>query len=77
VPLAAVGVVPVKASTENGSIHPGNLLVASATPGYAMVADPNPPLDTVIGKALAGLDAGTGSILMLAMLKWEVRKMQV
>lgn len=69
VPLAVVGIVPVKASAENGPIRPGDLLVASATPGYAMVAGPNPPLGTVIGKALAGLDSGTGSILMLAMLQ--------
>ena len=69
VPLAVVGVVPVKVSAENGAIHPGDLLVASATPGYAMAAGPNPPQGTVIGKALAGLDRGTGSILMLAILQ--------
>ncbi|MEJ2208327.1 MAG: hypothetical protein P8129_04740 [Anaerolineae bacterium] len=68
-PLAVVGVVPVKVSTENGPIRPGDLLVASATPGQAMVAGPNPPQGTVIGKALAGLDEGSGVILMLAMLQ--------
>ncbi len=68
-PLAMVGIVPVKASAENGPIRPGDLLVASATPGHAMVAGPRPPLGTVIGKALEGLDAGTGTILMLAMLQ--------
>jgi hypothetical protein len=68
-PLAIVGVVPVKASTENGSIRPGDLLVASATPGHAMRASPNPPIGTVLGKALAALDDGTGTILMLVMLQ--------
>jgi hypothetical protein len=68
-PLAVVGVVPVKVSAENGAIRPGDLLVASATPGHAMAAGPNPPQGTVIGKALAGLDAGTGTILVLAMLQ--------
>jgi len=68
-PLAVVGIVPVKVSAENGPIQPGDLLVASATPGYAMLAGPNPPLGTVIGKALAGLDTDSGSILMLAMLQ--------
>ena len=69
IPLAVVGVVPVKASTENGSIRPGDLLTASNTPGHAMKADPNPPVGTVVGKALEGLDAGTGIILMLVMLQ--------
>ncbi|MBU1749618.1 MAG: hypothetical protein KKA73_18190, partial [Chloroflexi bacterium] len=69
VPLAVAGIVPVKASAENGPIQPGDLLVASATPGHAMKASPNPPVGTVIGKALAGLDAGSGLILMLAMLQ--------
>jgi hypothetical protein len=68
-PLAVVGVVPVKASAENGPINPGDLLVASATPGHAMKADPNPSIGTVIGKALAGLDSGTGVIEALVMLQ--------
>jgi hypothetical protein len=68
-PLAVAGIVPVKASAENGPIQPGDLLVASATPGHAMKAGPNPLVGTVIGKALAGLDAGSGLILMLAMLQ--------
>jgi hypothetical protein len=69
IPLAVVGVVPVKASTENGSIRPGDLLTASSTPGHAMKAGPNPPVGTVIGKALEGLDAGTGVVLMLVTLQ--------
>jgi hypothetical protein len=68
IPLAVVGVVPVKVSAENGPIHPGDLLVASSTPGHAMKAGPNPPQGTVIGKALAGLSTGTGVIQMLVTL---------
>jgi hypothetical protein len=68
-PLAIMGVVPVKVSAENGPISPGDLLVASATPGHAMKADPNPAVGTVIGKALAGLDSGTGVIQVLVMLQ--------
>jgi hypothetical protein len=69
IPLAVVGVVPVKASAENGPIRPGDLLVASSIPGHAMKAGPNPPVGTVIGKALEGLDEGTGIIRMLVMLQ--------
>ncbi len=69
VPLAVVGVVPVKASAENGSIHPGDLLTTSDTPGHAMKAGPNPPVGTVIGKALEGLDEDTGMIQMLVILQ--------
>ena len=52
VPLAIVGIVPVKAVSENGPIHPGDLLVASSMAGHAMDAGVNPPTGTVIGKAL-------------------------
>ncbi|MGC8960739.1 MAG: hypothetical protein ACP5OO_13360, partial [Chloroflexia bacterium] len=69
IPLAVVGVVPVKASVENGPIRPGDLLVASSTPGHAMRAGPNPSVGTVVGKALERLDKGTGVILMLVMLQ--------
>ncbi len=69
VPLAVVGVVPVKASAENGPIHPGDLLVTAATPGHAMPAGENPPLGTVLGKALEGLEEGTGVIRILVMLR--------
>ena len=68
-PLAIVGIVPVKASAENGSIQPGDLLVASSIPGHAMKADPNPSVGTVIGKALGALEEGTGLIDLLVMLQ--------
>ena len=69
VPLAMLGVVPVKASAENGAIQPGDLLVSSSTPGHAMKAGENPPQGTVIGKALSALDADTGYIQMIVMLQ--------
>ena len=69
VPLAITGIVPVKVSAENGAIHPGDLLVTSATPGYAMYGGNNPPVGTILGKALGSLDSGTGVILVLVMLQ--------
>ncbi|ADV82419.1 hypothetical protein AciPR4_1602 [Terriglobus saanensis SP1PR4] len=36
VPMAMTGIVPTKVSTENGPIKPGDLLVTSSKPGYAM-----------------------------------------
>jgi hypothetical protein len=69
VPLAIVGIVPVKVSAENGSILPGDLLVTSSTPGHAMKAGPNPPVGTVIGKALGTLAEGKGVIQMLVTLQ--------
>jgi hypothetical protein len=69
VPLAIMGVVPVKVSAENGAIRPGDLLVASAIPGHAMHAGANPANGTVIGKALGALTEGTGVIQMLVMLQ--------
>jgi len=68
-PLAIAGVVPVKVSAENGPIRPGDLLVASGTPGHAMRAGDAPPVGTVIGKALGSLDGGSGVIQVLAMLQ--------
>ena len=68
VPLAIVGVVPVKASAENGPIAPGDLLTASSTPGHAMFAD-HFVGGAIIGKALEPLEEGTGIIQMLVMLQ--------
>jgi hypothetical protein len=69
VPLAVVGVVPVKASAEHGAIQPGDLLVASSTPGHAMRGGDDPPQGTVIGKALEGLESDRGVISMLVTLQ--------
>jgi len=69
VPLAIVGVVPCKASAENGAIRPGDLLVTSSTPGHAMRAGDDPPQGTVVGKALEGLESGSGVIQVLVTLQ--------
>ena len=67
VPLAIIGVVPVKVSTENGAIVPGDLLVTSSTPGYAMKATEAKP-GTILGKALSELKSGQGVINVLVTL---------
>ena len=69
IPLAVVGIVPVKVTTENGPIRPGDLLTSSSTPGHAMRAGARPVIGTVIGKVLRGLQTGTGVIQMLAILQ--------
>ena len=68
VPLGVVGVVPVKASAENGTICPGDLLTTSGTPGHAMKAT-DVKTGTIIGKALESLESGTGTIKMLVTLQ--------
>jgi hypothetical protein len=69
VPLAILGIVPVKASAGNGAIRPGDLLVSASTPGHTMRAGDNPPQGTVLGKALGELEEGTGVIEMLVTLQ--------
>jgi len=70
VPLAVVGIVPCKVSAENGAIEPGDLLVASATKGYAMKGtDRSRMLGAVIGKAMQGLATGSGLIQVLVSLQ--------
>ncbi|MBN1535717.1 MAG: hypothetical protein JW908_03210 [Anaerolineales bacterium] len=62
VTLGAYKMIKVDASF--GAINPGDLLVASSNPGYAMVSH-DPKVGTVIGKALESLDSGTGTIAVL------------
>lgn len=69
VPLAIVGIVPVKASAENGAIRPGDLLVTSSTAGHVMRGGTHPPQGTVVGKALQGLDESTDVIKILVTLQ--------
>lgn len=70
IPMAMVGIVPTKVSSENGPIKRGDLLVSSSTPGYAMKGtDRNRMLGTVVGKAMGSLDAGTGVIEVLVTLQ--------
>jgi hypothetical protein len=64
--LALLGRVPVKATTENGPIRPGDLLTSASKPGYAMrCVDVTQCEGAIIGKALEALDEGGGVILVL------------
>jgi hypothetical protein len=58
----------IKVDASYGAIQPGDLLTASPNPGYAMRAD-DPRLGTVTGKALGGLEEGTGTIPVLVTLQ--------
>lgn len=70
IPMAMVGVVPTKVSTENGAIHRGDLLVSSSTRGYAMKGtDRSRLVGAMIGKAMGSLNSGTGIIEMLVTLQ--------
>ncbi|MGH7246420.1 MAG: hypothetical protein ACREGI_05830 [Candidatus Levyibacteriota bacterium] len=52
-PIALVGRVPVKISTENGPIHAGDYLTSASIPGYAMKAT---VAGQVIGKAMEDMN---------------------
>jgi len=70
VPLAVVGIVPCKVSTENGTIARGDLLVTSSRPGYAMKGtNRRRMLGAVVGKALEPLEKGSGVIQVLVTLQ--------
>ena len=76
VKVAHSGRVKVKVDASYGSIVAGDLLVASATPGYAMRSEPVTIGDvqlhrpgTLIGKALEPLVEGQGEILVLLLLQ--------
>lgn len=66
--IALMGVVPVKATTENGPIEPGDLLVTSPTPGHVMRCVNRIKCEgRLVGKALEPLEEGTGVIKVLLM----------
>ena len=67
-PVAFSGIVPCKVDAGYGVIRVGDLLTTSPTRGHAMrTSDPQP--GTILGKALEPLDAGTGLIKVLVMLR--------
>ena len=66
--LALIGIVPVKACNEGGSIEPGDLLVSSSTPGYVKRWESSSSCTSFIGKALEPLAEGEGLILVLLMM---------
>jgi hypothetical protein len=66
--VALSGTVACKVDAGYGAVEAGDLLVASPTPGHAMKAD-DPAAGTILGKAMGELDAGTGTIKVLVMLR--------
>jgi hypothetical protein len=76
VPVAMMGVVPTKVTTENGPIRAGDLLTTASRSGYAMRAHRVMvqgialyPTGTVLGKALGSLHSGSGTIQVLLMTR--------
>jgi hypothetical protein len=68
VPVAMMGIVPVKVTAANGPIQRGDLLTTSDIPGYAMLAI-DPQFGAVLGKAMGELLEGEGVIEVLLLLK--------
>ena len=70
VPLAVIGIVPCKVTSENGFIAPGDLLVTSSRAGYAMKGtNRRRMMGAVVGKALEPLAKRTGVIEVLVTLQ--------
>lgn len=76
VAVAQSGRVRVKVDAAYGAISPGDLLVTSPTPGYAMRSQALPfgqveihRPGTILGKALESLDGGRGEVLALITLQ--------
>jgi hypothetical protein len=72
-PVSMAGRVPVKVSTENGPIQPGDPLTSSSTPGVAMKATHSGP---IVGKALESYDnsdpTAVGKIVVFVSVGWYV-----
>ncbi|MBN2548317.1 MAG: hypothetical protein JXB15_04100 [Anaerolineales bacterium] len=69
-PVALSGRVYCWADASYGPIHPGDMLTSSSTPGHVMaVLDFAKAQGTIIGKAMSGLEAGVGLILVLVTLQ--------
>jgi hypothetical protein len=68
-PVALSGRVYVKADASFGAIKPGDMLTSSVIPGYAMkIKKQAKAQGAIIGKAMSGLDGGTGYVLVLVSL---------
>lgn len=75
-PVALVGIVPVRACADNGAIDAGDFLTTSKTPGHAMKAKPIVVQGanlyahgTILGKALEPLTAGAATIPVLVSVR--------
>ena len=70
IPMAMIGIVPTKVSAENGAVKPGDLLVTSSKPGYAMKGtDRERFTGAILGKALGAVEKGAGVIEVLVTLQ--------
>lgn len=70
VPIALAGRVVCRVDASGGAINPGDLLTTSGLQGRAMrVSDRARAVGAILGKALAGLSSGTGSIPVLVGLQ--------
>jgi hypothetical protein len=68
--VAIAGRVYVQATALNGSIKPGDLLTTSDLKGHAMKATDRERMQgAIIGKAMTGLESGTGLVLVLVNLQ--------
>lgn len=68
--VALTGRVYCKADASKKPIKPGDLLTTSELPGFAMLADDlNRAQGAILGKAMTGLENGTGLILVLVTLQ--------
>jgi hypothetical protein len=68
--VALSGRVYVRVDAASGAIKPGDLLTTSDTPGHAMkVMDHAKSQGAVLGKAMTGLQGGTGMVLVLVTLQ--------
>ncbi len=68
--VALSGRVYGPADTSNGAVRPGDLLTASAAPGYAMKATDHAKAQrAILGKAMTELSEGKGMVLVLVALQ--------
>ena len=69
-PVALTGRVYCWVDAARGAVRPGDLLTTSATPGHAMKAGNSAKAPgAIIGKAMTGLKAGKGLVLVLVTLQ--------
>ncbi|MHC4610147.1 MAG: hypothetical protein ACYS7M_07345, partial [Planctomycetota bacterium] len=69
-PVALTGRVYCWADASDGPIQPGDLLTTSNVPGHAMkVTDHGQAQGAIIGKAMTGLEASRGLVLVLVSLQ--------
>ena len=69
-PIALMGKVSVLATDENGPIRVGDLLTTASVTGHAMKAEPGErAFGAVVGKALTGLESGTGLVNIVVALQ--------